>query len=237
MPERVLDYLTRPNPTVVVESEGPTTFTYNAAWKPVENIERWDDFNYQTLTTRFRSQLNRQVTEPDVTPQCQAGRFNRLYNESMLEILIGSTITMPVSSVLRLSDTFLVGGGSTWETFDCNPDWGAGKTNGPRNKVGRAKAIVLGDTKYRWSHEQAINIVRSSRNGYNQDIVRPIEQVQYYCATYGCRFGFVITEAGALVMQFFKERELQRSPRPQRNITQPSHRRITSSSTITYTRR
>jgi hypothetical protein len=59
MPERLLDYLTRPNPTVVVESQGPTTFTYNVSWQPVENIEGWDDFNYQTLTTWFRSQLNR----------------------------------------------------------------------------------------------------------------------------------------------------------------------------------
>jgi hypothetical protein len=150
----------------------------------------------------------------------------------MLEILIGSAIMMPVSSVLSSSDLFLTGGGSTWETIDCNPDWGAGKTNAPRNKVGRAKAIVLGDTKYRWSHLPAINIVRSSRGGYTQENVRPIEQVQHYCAMYGCRFGFVITEAGALVMQFFKEREIQRSPRPQRNITQPSHRRITSSSTM-----
>jgi hypothetical protein len=68
MPERLLDYLTRPNPTVVVESQGPMTFTYNVSWQPVENIEGWDDFNYQTLTTWFRSQLNRQVTEPDITP-------------------------------------------------------------------------------------------------------------------------------------------------------------------------
>jgi hypothetical protein len=49
----------------------------------------------------------------------------------MLEILIGSAIMMPVSSVLSSSDLFLTGGGSIWETINCNPDWGAGKINAP----------------------------------------------------------------------------------------------------------
>ncbi|GIK00045.1 hypothetical protein Aspvir_004059 [Aspergillus viridinutans] len=159
MPERLLDYLTRPNPTVVVESTGPPKFTLNVAWKPIENIETWDEFDYQTLTTQFRSQLNRQVTLPDVTSECQDGRFNRLYDESTLESLVSSSIILPVSSALHPSDLFLVKGAATWETDACFPDWGAGKTNGPQNNARRPKAIVLGDTKYRWSHQQAIDIM------------------------------------------------------------------------------
>jgi hypothetical protein len=55
MLEQLLDYLMRPNPMVVVESQGPTTFTYNDSWQLVENIKGWDNFHYQALTTQFRS--------------------------------------------------------------------------------------------------------------------------------------------------------------------------------------
>ncbi|PYI01820.1 hypothetical protein BO78DRAFT_401019 [Aspergillus sclerotiicarbonarius CBS 121057] len=104
----------------------------------------------------------------------------------------------------------------------------------PRTKD-RPKAIILGDTKYQWSHEEAIRIVRSHRHGYEHtrpDIVRPLEQVQFYCATYRCRFGFLITDEGLLVLEATQETDIQRSPRPRRNVRPPSHQRVASSSTM-----
>ncbi|GFF98314.1 conserved hypothetical protein [Aspergillus udagawae] len=158
MPEQLLNYLTRPNPTVVVESTRPPRFTYNVAWTPIENIKRWDEFNYQTLARRFRTELDRQVTLPDFMPQCQNEKFNRLYDETMLEHLVVSLIILHVSSALP-SDLFLVGGAATWQTDACYPDWGAGKIKGPRNDTQRPKAVLLGDTKYRWSHQVAIDVI------------------------------------------------------------------------------
>ncbi|KAL4767180.1 hypothetical protein BDW60DRAFT_220743 [Aspergillus nidulans var. acristatus] len=144
--DRLLDYLTRLNPTVRVESKGCTASTYNTH-----------------LTTRFRIQLDRLVTLPDVTRQCEEARFNTLYDETMLGHLVASSIMLSVLSALP-PNLFLVAGGATWESDACVPDWGS-----------KSKAILLGDTKYCYQESY-----------YNNDVVSPIKQVQYYCAMYRC---------------------------------------------------
>ncbi|KAL2812137.1 hypothetical protein BDW59DRAFT_177030 [Aspergillus cavernicola] len=184
--------------------------------------------------TLLSPDLNRQVDLSDPTPQCEAAMFNQLYDEQMLGHLVASSIMMPVSCALP-DELFFTSGGTTWETAECFPDWSTGNKNRTQ-RIGRPKAIAIGDTKYQWAHEEAISVVRSNPHGYEyanrRDIVRPIEQLQFYCASYKCRFGFLITEKGLLVLEASLETEIQRSPRPPRNVQPPSHRRVTSSSTV-----
>ncbi|KAJ5143749.1 uncharacterized protein N7515_002536 [Penicillium bovifimosum] len=80
--------------------------------------------------------------------------------------------------------------------------------SGPSDIAGRAKAIVLGDTKFHWSPLDVINSARPSRADPDfdaaLDIILPIEQVQHYCAMSRCRFGFLFSEAGAFIMAILR---------------------------------
>ncbi|PYH97903.1 hypothetical protein BO71DRAFT_95591 [Aspergillus ellipticus CBS 707.79] len=192
---------------------------------PIENLEPWTEFNYQNLMPLFGPDLSRQVDLDNPTPQCEASMFSQLYDEQTLGHLFASSIMIPVSCALP-EELFFSSGGITWETDECFPDWSSGNqyrkqeykdSEGDTKAKARPKAIVLGDTKYQWSHEEAIGMVRSHRHGYEHnrpDIVRPLEQIQFYCATYTCRYGFLITDKGLLVLEAFQETETQRSPRP-----------------------
>ncbi|OOF93558.1 hypothetical protein ASPCADRAFT_508670 [Aspergillus carbonarius ITEM 5010] len=191
----------------------------------------------------FGPDLSRQVDLDNPTPQCEASMFSQLYDEQTLGHLVASSIMIPVSCAL-LEELFFSSGGITWETDECFPDWSAGNkhrmqryrdSDGNARTKDRPKAIILGDTKYQWPHEEAIRIVRSNRHGYEHtrpDIVRPLEQVQFYCATYRCRFGFLITDEGLLLLEATQDTDIQRSPRPRRNVQPPSHHRVISSSTM-----
>ncbi|KAJ9296755.1 hypothetical protein DTO271G3_4954 [Paecilomyces variotii] len=243
MPETLLSYLTRPNPRISRKARGPVKYTFNSLWFPIENLEPWTEFNYQNLVSLFSPDLSRQVDLDDPTPQCEASMFSQLYDEEALGHVVASSIMIPVSCALP-EEVFLSSGGITSETDECRPDWSGGNKlylQGPRNSHGgtntsdRPKAIILGDTKNQWSHAEAIEKVqRSLRRGYEYNRpheIYPLEQIQYYCAMYRCRFGFLITEEGLLVLQAFQDIDIQRSPRPQRNVRQLPHQRVTSSST------
>ncbi|KAE8145680.1 hypothetical protein BDV25DRAFT_164122 [Aspergillus avenaceus] len=243
MPETLLSYLTRPNPRIARRAQGPVKFTFNNLWLPVENLEPWTEFNYETLMSLFGPDLSRQVDLDDPTPQCEASMFSQIYDEQTLGHVVASSIMIPVSCALP-QELFAASGGITWETDDCFPDWSAGNQyrmqeyqdpEGTTVTKDRPKAIVLGDTKYQWSHEEAIRNVCSRHHGYEHtrpNNVLPLEQVQFYCAMYRCRFGFLVTDEGLLVLEAFQETDIQRSPRPRRNVRPPSHQRVISSSTV-----
>ncbi|RAK97448.1 uncharacterized protein BO80DRAFT_448436 [Aspergillus ibericus CBS 121593] len=124
------------------------------------------------------------------------------------------------------------------ENAGCSPDWGAGHER-RRNANGRAKALVLGDTKFKWRPAKAVDTVRNTvddsyEDGPMRDDVRPFEQVQYYGAVYRCRYVFIITEEELVVMQLHLAPDpVRTSPRPVRTRPPPpAHQRGLSSSTI-----
>lgn len=115
-------------------------------------------------------------------------------------------------------EIFLSSGGITSETDECRPDWSGGNKlylQGPRNSHGgtntsdHPKAIILGDTKNQWFHKEAIDIVKCSpRHDYKYSRpheIYPLDQIQYYCAIYRCRFGFLIIKEKLLVLQAFQD--------------------------------
>ncbi|KGO69903.1 hypothetical protein PEX1_106970 [Penicillium expansum] len=189
MAETLLSYLTTRNPNVYPFAKPQTSFTFSSDWDPVDSIREWTDFNYDTLHMRFRNELSRHVSPFDTAKNCEDGGFNNIFDERGLSDLICMSIMGPVSAVLPSS--FITSGGRVTQHIGCIPDWGAGK-DAARDQFGKAKALVLGDTKFNWSSMSAINVVQNMRNGFYEDSnlidsVRPIEQVQHYGAVYGCR--------------------------------------------------
>lgn len=89
------------------------------------------------------------------------------------------SITGPVSAVLGpLFITYRV-----LERLGCFPDWGAGHEMSP-NENGRARALALGDTKFKCLPTNAISTVEtrvddSYKDAPMRDDVRPFEQAQY----------------------------------------------------------
>ncbi|ODM15239.1 hypothetical protein SI65_09180 [Aspergillus cristatus] len=238
MTESLLDYLVKRNPTVIApagSAPGGPTFTFSEDWDTIENVEEWSEFNYETLTLRFGEDLRRQVPRFDATSKCEEGGYNEIYDERGLCDLICMSITGPVSAVLR--PLFITSSGRVLESRGCYPDWGAGH-NMVLNAEGRARALVLGDTKFNWSPTNAITTVQTTVNDSYEDApmrddVRPFEQVQYYGAVYKCRYVFIITENELVVMQLHLAPDpVRTSPRPVRTRPPPSHQRVISSSEI-----
>lgn len=87
--------------------------------------------------------------------------------------------TGPVSAVLR--PLFITSSGRVLEWLGCFPDWGAGHKVIP-NADGRARALALGDTKFKWLPTNAISTVQTSMDDSCEDApmrgyVRHFEQV------------------------------------------------------------
>lgn len=237
MAETLLSFLTSRNPTILAFAKPAPTFTFNADWEVVEGIREWTDFNYDTLRLRFRNDLNCATPLFDATKKCEEGGYNKIFDERGLSDLICMSITGPVSAILR--PLFITSGARVTQHVGCLPDWGAGKdAPGAADSYGRAKALVLGDTKFNWSSINAINVVKNMKHGSYEDAplsdtVRPIEQVQHYGAVYGCRYVYIISDQELMVMRLHLAPDpVRTSPRPQRTRPLPSHQRMTSSSTI-----
>lgn len=73
--------------------------------------------------------------------------------------LICMSITGPVSAVLH--PLFITSSGRVLESLGCYPDWGAGHKM-ILNADGRARALVLGDTKFNWSPTNAIATIQTT---------------------------------------------------------------------------
>ncbi|KAJ5803933.1 uncharacterized protein N7518_000236 [Penicillium psychrosexuale] len=238
MTQTLLSYLSTRNPTILAFAKPATTFTFNLEWEPVEEMREWTDFNYDTLQLRFRNDLNRHVSSFDTSKNCEEGGYNKIFDERGLSDLICMSITGPVSSVLH--PFFITSGARVMQKEGCLPDWGAGK-DAPESTDpdGRAKALVLGDTKFNWSSVNAINVIQnmehdSYENARAGDMVRPLEQVQHYGSVYGCRYVYIISDQDLVVMRLHLAPEpIRTSPRPQRTRPLlPLHQRVISSSTI-----
>ncbi|EKV10547.1 Serine/threonine-protein kinase ULK2 [Penicillium digitatum] len=232
MAESLLSYLTTRNPTVLAFARPAPSFTFNYDWDPIENIREWSDFNYNNLQSLFKDELSRSVSPFNTTVSCENGGYNKIFDERGLSDLICMSIMGPVSAVLP-SDSFTTSAGRVTQHPGCVPDWAAGKEG-----VGRSKAIVLGDTKFNWSSTNVFNVIQGAKNKTYEDspsvdLVRPIEQVQYYGAVYGCRYVYLISDQELVVMRLhLASTHIRTSPRPQRTRPPPSHQRVTSSSTI-----
>ncbi|KAJ0416715.1 hypothetical protein BJY00DRAFT_291015 [Aspergillus carlsbadensis] len=234
MTETLLDFLRGRNPTVIAPVLGSSKFTFSDDWETVEDMEVWTEFTYETLISRFGSELQREAPQFDATALSEEAGYNRFYDERGLSDLICMSIMGPVSSVL--GPLFITSGGRVMEKLECAPDWGSGHRTST-NSIGRSKALILGDTKFKWSSQSGINTVRNkvddSYEEGDRDDVRPIEQVIHYGSLYNCRYVFLITEKVLVVMQLHLAPDpVRTSPRPVRTRSTTSHERIVSSSTV-----
>ncbi|KAE8151750.1 hypothetical protein BDV25DRAFT_138570 [Aspergillus avenaceus] len=240
MTQTVLDYLTKPEPELnYYQNLDWQTPTYNSDWNPIENIEEWTDFNYENIVKRYYADLHQPVNPDDLfnpTKMWERIGMNNVYSERGLEHKILLKNILVVSSVLP-EHLFIGNGANTAEEFDIFPDWGTGDKR-RLNRQDRFKAILGGDTKYNWSHCEAISIIQSSPNGYEyhprKHIVRPFEQNQHYARKLGICYQFSGKEDAFLFQRFWLSPEpVRTSPRPQRKTRfQGHHQRVISSSTV-----
>ena len=231
----VLEHLTKPN----VNSkcyEGYTTPTYNNDWDPIEDAEKWDEFNFQNLQQRYAPDLAQVIDFNDPAPSHEKEKMNKIYSERGLNDVIYATNVFAISANLP-ENLFIADGSRTLGSLDVSPDWGAGNEE-KTNKIGRAKALLGGDTKYTWKWEEAISIIQKNKHGYEsapgKQVVLPLEQIQHYARKHSARYQFLITERDLLVVRFCLSPEpIRTSPRPQRSTRFQGHfPRVTSTSTI-----
>lgn len=231
----VLEHLTKPNVKLDCY-EGYTTPTFNREWDPIESAEDWGEFNFQNLVQRYASDLAQKIDFSDLARSHEKENMNKIYSERGLNDVIYATNMFTVSANLP-ENLFIADGSRTLEDLDVFPDWGAGNEM-KTNKQGRAKALLGGDTKYTWKWEDAVSIIKRSRDGYEdapgRQVILPLEQIQHYARKNSTRYQFLITERNLFIARFCLSPEpIRTSPRPQRSTRfQGRFTRVTSTSTI-----
>ena len=233
--ETVLEHLTKPN--AALKCIPPwTTPTVNNDWPPIENIAEWSDFTFQNLTQRYASDLSRQTQFHDPVPHYMEAGLNELYSERSVSDALCSTNMFNVTYNLP-RNLFIADGSRTLSEMDITPDWGAGNKT-KLNKNGRSRALVTGETKYLWPYREAISMIKRNRHGYEgvlgKEVVRPLEQVQYYGMKSNSCYQFIITAKDLVIVRLHLSPDpVRTSPRPQRTTRMlGQHQRIMSNSTI-----
>jgi hypothetical protein len=103
--------------------------------------------------------------------------------------------------------------------------WAAGNEaklkENPSLTVQRPVPLVLGDTKYGWPYEEAIAVITSHPDGYdeatNLDNIKPLEQIQHYSALHDTCYQVIFTERAVLGFRLSLSQENKRTaPRPER---------------------
>lgn len=235
MSDTILHLLTKRNVHLQCYSRA-STLTFNDSWSPIENVAPWTEFNYQNLLQRYGPDLNRRIQQFDPVHFCEIAGFHKVFDERGLSDVISSTIMLLVAYALP-QNLFIAAGARTTDVTDVYPDWGAGNED-KFNSRGRSKALVVGETKYGWSYDDAIDTLRKDEDNYELDsereIIQPFEQVQHYAKLINCRYAFLIYEKAFIVMRLsLSDDPVRTLPRPRRNIkSQPSHQRVNSDSTV-----
>ncbi|PYH46380.1 uncharacterized protein BP01DRAFT_390668 [Aspergillus saccharolyticus JOP 1030-1] len=227
MSKTVYKHLTQPN--VILDCRGTSSVpTYNAAWSFVENIYPWSDFTHQNIVERYASELAEERDFISPVPEYQDANLSTLYSERGFSDVLAATNMVIVSANLPKSQ-FIADGSRTCEATDIFPDWGAGDDSKPPGQRKRTKALVCGDTKYLWSHEDAIKLLQmgpanSTLNAKDKmSLMNPFEQVQYYGAINKTSIVFIISNEALVVIRLFLAPEaIRTSPRKLRSLAKPA---------------
>ncbi|KAE8146873.1 hypothetical protein BDV25DRAFT_143277 [Aspergillus avenaceus] len=230
-----LELLTLPNPTLNTHDPEQKKWTYNADWRPIENVAEWSDFSYQNLLHRYGTDLKHDISPFEPASVCEEAGWGEIFEEQCLHDLVMTSIILPVS--YTLPNGLFMSSSTKMKEDDINPDFAAGDYK-KRSANGRYHGLFFGDVKYKWQHEDAINLIQGCKHGYEdvegKDIVRPFEQTQQYGIIQKSRYAAIIHERGLLAIRFRLSNPPEpKSARPQRNATKgKSHQRVISDTTV-----
>ena len=99
----LLEYLTRPNPTLNCTKSLVGTNTFNAKWDPITGLEDWADFNYDTLMRSYGQVLQQQVPSmPETSPPLT--QFEKeIFTENTFETVLERELVPQVSAALNIA--------------------------------------------------------------------------------------------------------------------------------------
>lgn len=245
----LLEYLTRPNPTLDCTKSSVGANTFNAKWDPITGLEDWTDFNYNTLMQLHGHVLRQQVSPMPETSPPLTKLERTIFTEDTFETVLERAIMPQVSAALsvawplsyfnhnpndvaEISKGAKARRGTAEEDDRFYADWAGIRQN--QETVFGYKNLCPGDSKLatKWS--------TSEEGQKRSDYTTPFSQVQTYCGRqWGARHGYIITPEELVVIRVSKEPigPGLAASRPARTLTQrpreqPTHARTFSVETV-----
>jgi hypothetical protein len=113
MSTTLLDYLTTPNPLVNSTHSKTGSNTDNFAWDPIEGVQDWDEFNYETLLSCYGDLLKYPTAGLlDLVPTIPSFPDCEVWDEDSLEALLVRWNLVVVSTGLSFAHSLC---GSGWK--------------------------------------------------------------------------------------------------------------------------
>lgn len=202
MPTTILQYLTRPNPTVT--SYAITGgLTINDEWNTIEGILPWEDFTYDILCAKFETELRKRISLWDPNDLIEKSRFNEMVGEDSVTAFVTVNSILAVNAALwEIENGLHVGPGSksVKPVGLGSPDWGGYRAS-PINRLNFCPGDIKCSTK--WSSD---GLFEAKWDMYIEerellDKALPLEQVQHYCTHLGTRYGWVLTDKELVVIR------------------------------------
>jgi hypothetical protein len=204
MPSTILQFLTRLNPKVY-RYAGPGGLTFNDDWIGIEGVRPWEDFTYDILCARFKTELKKTLPSWDPSDLIKKAHFNETLNEDSVTAFLTVNCMLPVNIALSEVDNELhVGTGSKFARRDGagSPDWGSGRAS---QLITQRDNLCPGDVKCssKWASDGLLN---ANWNNYEanpqlENLARPLEQIQHYCIRFGTRYGWIMTDNELVVIR------------------------------------
>ena len=218
----LLDYLQVKNPTLFREKclSGGNTFSKANNYLIPGRIDKWEDFEYDSLQSVYGGALYRVLTREfsyndfSTIPRVP---FRELSDEDSLDTLLTKWNQSVVSEALSLAqgclykpqtnkNVYMARGGQARIPEKYRPDWaGIQAKTLHANEDGdtsKSKNILPGDTKVskKWSSRDIVpGLVQSEH--MSGDWLRPLNQLYTYCVKANARYGYIITDQELVVIR------------------------------------
>lgn len=213
----LLDYLKSENPVLVCDrcQSGPNTSSKSKTYLIPGRIDKWEDFDYDSLRSMYGGALHRVLKQEfsckdfSTIPRIP---FREPSDEDSLETLLTKWNQSVISEALSKAQPclykppagntiYMAKGGQAY--FDDSPkyypDWAGIQPRPSQPQVAdagrRPKNVLPGDTKLstKWSSRDIVDgLVQSEYTP--KDWLRPLTQVYTYCVKANARYGYVITD-------------------------------------------
>lgn len=233
--ETLLDYLNRPNPTIVrlegVEDEKPPkkSNTNTRSWNKPTEIARWKEFDFETMMsiydkvlrcTAVRKHISIESNDLKAGGEEGIGRVIGKWNRAIVcEALEESRqhYQRPSGVTMVFRDQAQEAPGPSCKV-KYRPDWATILTDMEQSWLQKPPSIMPGDTKCSWkwtSHE----IREGPVTHVPKQWMLPLSQIFTYCLRLKTRYGYLITDEELVVVRVGPCEDSPRTNGPrQRNL-------------------
>lgn len=214
--QSLLEFLRRDNPLLTegIPPKGVNSKSKSHNWVRPHFIERWNDFEYESLQAIDDGRLDAALRQRQNFPNhslLPPYPFLQIHDEDSLESLLIGWNYRVVSDALTAAQNYLKNfpviymarGGQADNPGSLRiyrPDWaGVQETT---NSTGRPSNILPGDTKVskKW-HSGKIRRGDVHRAHKAVDWLQPLSQIYTYCVWANARYGFIITDEELVVIR------------------------------------